>query len=270
MGLCYCLLFAPQLCPLERDGGGLRAQEAWRWRGCGQPPAAPPNLSNVFLSTCPLPCRASLPTFPGIVPWKMPKWPKTFWTHRFGKLGAVFCWGPLATSTYAWVAAWVLEMETWGPLSESQPVSIENAPTPPQAEGPHGSLGTGRSRMSEPLGSHVWGSPRSSATQLLRAQLLCEVGPALWSPGFAEVVQCLARQGQHLVKGGAPRTEQSRESALAQTLPSVSGGTPRGPARISSILSPWCDLLPPHPPTALSGLTLSQTPALSFPEPQCL
>ena len=70
-------------------------------------------------------------------------------------------------------------------------------------------------------------------------------------PGFAEVVWRLAQSGQHLVKVGARWTKQSRESALAQTLPASSGRSPRGPACIGSIFSPWCDLLSlplPHSP----------------------
>lgn len=68
-------------------------QETWGWRACTgkgftNHPAAS-DLSNCSFPSASFADRASPPIFLGIVPWKMPNWLKTFWTHRFGELGAV-------------------------------------------------------------------------------------------------------------------------------------------------------------------------------------
>lgn len=93
-----CVWFALSFLPLEGDGGAVEAAE----RGsAGSPrlevvgggaeeftgfPPAPQPTQPLLFPTAP-PHRESPPISLGTVPWKMPNWPKTFWTHRFGGWG---------------------------------------------------------------------------------------------------------------------------------------------------------------------------------------
>ena len=86
------LLFVLQFFPQERDGGGRVEAAGRRYRkpgavGGSVPGRESPHLSNSFFPSIPFLNRGSPPISPGIAPWKMPNWPKTFWTHRFEDWG---------------------------------------------------------------------------------------------------------------------------------------------------------------------------------------